>query len=115
MPKKTRTKRPKSQSEALPERSPRPLQFSKSSDPSFEHLEDVTPIVEFLEMFRELSDPRAQLPQKLISIRIPVPLLAAFQFKCRHAGIPYQTMIKRLMKDWLSRHTLPGEGDSQQR
>ena len=65
------------------------------------NLDDVTPIVEFLSHFQELVDPNAQLPSKLISLKIAIPLLAAFRFKAKQAGIPYQTMIKRLMEKWL--------------
>ena len=67
-------------------------------------LHDITPIVDFLEMFRELSDPRARNPQKLIGLKVPEPLLAAFRFKAKQLGAPYQTMIKRLMVDWLKLH-----------
>jgi hypothetical protein len=35
---------------------------------SLGELEDVTPIIAFLEMFQEIPDPRAQLPLKLISL-----------------------------------------------
>ena len=81
----------------------RGLQLSKAQEPALLELEDVTPIIEFLEMFQQISDPRAQLPLKLISLKIPVPLLEAFKFRCRELGVPYQTMIKRLMKEWLGR------------
>ncbi len=82
----------------------RGLQLSKEQDSDPLDLEDVTPIIEFLEMFQQISDPRAQLPLKLISLKIPVPLLEAFKFRCQEMGVPYQTMIKRLMKEWLGRH-----------
>lgn len=85
-------------------KSGRGLQLSKLQDPSLGELEDVTPIIEFLEMFQQISDARAQLPLKLISLKVPVPLLDAFKFRCRDMGVPYQTMIKRLMKDWLRHH-----------
>ncbi len=41
---------------------------------------------------------------RLISIKIPVPLLSAFKAKAKAAGVPYQTMIKRLMLAWLKEH-----------
>lgn len=75
------------------------LQFS--GGPTFPDTDDVTPIVEFLQNYRDAVDPRAQYPSKLISIKIPEPLLAAFRFKAEHAGVPYQTMMKRLMLKWL--------------
>lgn len=65
--------------------------------------EDVTPIVEFLQNFRAAVDPRNQAPLKLISIKMPVPLLAAFRFKAESEGVPYQTMIKILMTEWLKK------------
>jgi uncharacterized protein (DUF4415 family) len=82
----------------------RPLQHAKPLEDLPGPLEDITPIVDFLEMFRELSDPRARHPQKLISLKVPEPLLAAFRFKAKQLGVPYQTMIKRLMVDWLKLH-----------
>jgi predicted DNA binding CopG/RHH family protein len=83
---------------------PKPLQLGKTQESNLGDLEDVTPIIQFLEMFQQLADPRAQLPLKLISLKVPVPLLEAFKFRCQHLGVPYQTMIKRLMKEWLERH-----------
>jgi hypothetical protein len=68
-------------------------------------LEDVTPIIAFLENFQELVNPQNKLPSRLISIKIPEPLLAAFRFKAERAGVPYQTMIKKLMMEWLERPT----------
>ena len=80
----------------------RPTQIAARSqiiDPS---IDDVTPIIEFLEQFRMMADPRAQHKSKLISIKIPEPLLAAFRYKAEREGVPYQTMIKKLMYEWLS-------------
>lgn len=79
----------------------RPLQRAKSAADLPGPMQDVAPIIEFVEMFRELTDPRAKHPMKLISIKIPEPMLAAFRFKAERQGVPYQTMIKRLMLDWL--------------
>lgn len=81
----------------------KPLQLSLEQDKLIPDLEDVTPIIEFLENFRNLSDPRAQHPSKLISLKVPEPLLAAFRFKAEHEGVPYQTMIKKLMVEWLKK------------
>jgi predicted DNA binding CopG/RHH family protein len=64
-------------------------------------MEDITPILEFLEQFQELQNLQAKHTSKLISIKIPEQLLAAFRFKAQREGVPYQTMIKRLMMDWL--------------
>ncbi len=82
---------------------PRPIQTGERDVFSLDS-EDVTPIVEFLESFRDMVDPRAQAKSKLISIKIPEPLLAAFKFKAKSSGVPYQTMIKRLMLIWLKQH-----------
>ncbi len=78
------------------------LQKAQSADDNLRDLEDVRPILKFLDDFQRLTDPRAQLPSKLISIKIPEPLLAAFRFKAQQAGLPYQTMIKKLMEAWLN-------------
>ncbi len=63
-------------------------------------------IVQFLEDFRVLHLTLAQsnlkLKSKLISIKIPESLLGAFRKKAELAGVPYQTQIKILMKEWLS-------------
>jgi hypothetical protein len=37
---------------------------------------------------------------RLISLKVPAPLLASFKVKAQLSGVPYQTQIKRLMKDW---------------
>jgi uncharacterized protein (DUF4415 family) len=63
--------------------------------------EDVTHIVEFLETFRELADPRAQKPAKLISIKIPEQLLTTFRFKAERENKRYQTKIKELMLEYV--------------
>lgn len=57
-------------------------------------------ILEFLENFQKLM---AGAPEKcqLISLKIEPSLLKAFKFKSKLAGVPYQTQIKKLMKDWV--------------
>ena len=57
-------------------------------------------IVRFLDDFRRLHGSR-RAPSRLISIKVPEDLLAAFKARARLAGIPYQTQIKRLMTAWL--------------
>jgi uncharacterized protein (DUF4415 family) len=69
--------------------------------------EDVTHIVEFLEAFRELADPRAQKPSKLISIKIPEQLLATFRFKAERENKRYQTKIKELMLEYVRGSATP--------
>jgi predicted DNA binding CopG/RHH family protein len=61
-------------------------------------------IVEFLENFRELQSAvqsQARAKSRLISIKIPEDLLEAFRKKSALEGVPYQTQIKKLMKEWL--------------
>lgn len=58
-------------------------------------------IVRFLEDFRALHSRGRPAKSRLISMRVPEPLLDAFKTKARLGGVPYQTQIKRLMQDWL--------------
>lgn len=58
-----------------------------------------TQIARFLEDFRQLH--AADQRSKLISIKIPEPLLAAFKARCKVEDVKYQTQIKHLMKAWL--------------
>jgi len=44
-------------------------------------------------------------PSKLISIKMPPPLLRAFKQKCSIEGLRYQTQIKELMRTWLLEST----------
>jgi predicted DNA binding CopG/RHH family protein len=80
----------------------RPIQLASKSQLLGQDLEDVTPIVQFLEDFRIMSDSRAQKKSRLISIKIPEPMLAAFKYKSAQTNTPYQTKIKQLMLEWLS-------------
>ncbi len=58
-------------------------------------------IVRFLEDFRLLHSRVRSAKSRLISIKVPEPLLDAFKTKARLKGVPYQTLIKRLMEEWL--------------
>lgn len=64
--------------------------------------EGMTPdqILEFLENYRMLF---STVPEKsqLISLKIEPSLLKAFKRRAELEGIPYQTQIKKLMKNWL--------------
>lgn len=86
----------------------RPVQYF--SDEAIERSRDVSPleIIRFLESFRNLHLSSNAMPgeSKLISIKIPVPLLEAFKARSGAMGVPYQTQIKTLMKKWLT----SGEG-----
>lgn len=56
-------------------------------------------ILTFLEHYRLMQ--ASEDKTKLISIKIPESLLAAFRQKSELAGIKYQTNIKALMLQWL--------------
>jgi predicted DNA binding CopG/RHH family protein len=58
-------------------------------------------VIEFIDGFRQLH---AESPahSKLISIKIPKPLLTQFRAKCQMEGIRYQTQIKKLMHCWVA-------------
>jgi len=80
----------------------RPVQYF-----SQEYLEkcrslSVEQILQFLEDFRALhAGVSAPGKSRLISLKVPELLLAAFKAKANLSGVPYQTQIKRLMSDWL--------------
>lgn len=79
----------------------RPVQyFSKEY---LEQCRSMTPeqIVRFLDDFRRLHSNAAPAKSRLISMKVPEPLLDAFKMKARLSGVPYQTQIKRLMSAWL--------------
>ena len=57
-------------------------------------------VLTFLENYRLMQNPDDK--SKLISIKIPESLLAAFRQQCDLNGIKYQTQIKELMVDWLN-------------
>ncbi|MHC4427428.1 MAG: CopG family antitoxin [Planctomycetota bacterium] len=71
------------------------------SDEYLEHSRRLTPdqTVEFLEQFREMQTPAPR--SRLISMKVPEPLLNAFKLRCRAEGLRYQTQIKELMRLWL--------------
>lgn len=80
--------------------SERPLQ--RFSDMYLERCRQLTPedVVRFLEDFRRLHG-AATARSRLISLKVPEPLLAAFKAKARLHGVPYQAQIKTLMQAWL--------------
>jgi predicted DNA binding CopG/RHH family protein len=77
----------------------RPVQYF--SDEYLQQCKGATPeqILEFLEQYRLMQARPAA--SKLISIKIPEPLLQAFRQKCEIEGVKYQTRIKQLMQEWL--------------
>jgi predicted DNA binding CopG/RHH family protein len=77
----------------------RPLQ--RFSAEYLESIRKISPdqVVRFLDEFRQIHAPNR--PSRLISMRIPVPLLVAFKNRCELEGTRYQTRIKQLMAEWL--------------
>ena len=65
-------------------------------------------IVRFLEDFRRIHGQVASR-SRLISLKVPEPLLAAFKTKARLGGVRYQTQIKNLMRQWLEEATPQGD------
>ena len=61
-------------------------------------------VLRFLDDFRRLHGARPA-PSKLISLKVPEDLLNAFKAQAQLAGVPYQTQIKTLMKEWLQRRS----------
>jgi len=62
-------------------------------------------IIDFLENYRNLFAEFAELPEKchLISLKVEPSLLNAFKQKAQLEGVAYQTLIKKLMRDWLQK------------
>ncbi len=58
-------------------------------------------VIRFLEDFRTLQSSRPSR-SKLISLKVPENLLAAFKARAELAGVPYQTLIKQLMRERLT-------------
>ena len=80
--------------------SKRPIQYFTPE--YLERCKKMTPdeILQFLEDFRQLSVIKHEKCQ-LISLRVEPSLLNAFKNKAKLHDIPYQTKIKRLMRDWI--------------
>lgn len=57
----------------------------------------------FLEDFRKLQDRRAPAKSRLISLRIDEALLERFREKASGLGIPYQSLLKQLVRDYLAK------------
>ena len=60
-------------------------------------------IARYLEDFRIVNKPIIKPVSKLISIKVETDLLEAFKTKARLDGVPYQSRIKAIMRDWLKR------------
>ena len=57
-------------------------------------------VVRFLEDFKRIQG-AGSTRSRLISLKVPEPLLAAFKVQAKLRGVPYQTQIKTLMRAWL--------------
>jgi predicted DNA binding CopG/RHH family protein len=78
----------------------RPVQFF--TDEYLERCQEMTAdqVVRFLEDFRTLHASRPSR-SKLISLKVPEDLLEAFRQRAELAGVPYQSQIKQLMREWV--------------
>ena len=79
----------------------RPVQYF--TDDYLRRCAKVSPeqIVEFLENYRVLVSNVSEKCQ-LISLKVEPSLLQAFKQKAILEGVPYQTQIKKLMKNWIT-------------
>ena len=77
----------------------RPVQYFDAA--YLEQCRQMSPeqILEFLESFRRMGEKPERT--KLISLKVPEPLLTAFRQRCELEGVKYQTRIKMLMREWL--------------
>ena len=78
----------------------RPVQ--KFSDEYLERCGEMShdEIVRFLDDFRRIHGNKRR-QSRLISMKVPDDLLAAFKAKARLCNVRYQTQIKKLMTEWL--------------
>lgn len=62
-----------------------------------------TQIARWLEDYRIMVGSKSKVvaKSKLISLKVPEDMLAAFRQKAEMSGVRYQTQIKKLMEDWL--------------
>ncbi len=74
------------------------------SDEYLQRCRKMTPdqIIQFLDDFRQLHGAPVRSKSKLISIKVPENLLNTFKMRATLAGVPYQTQIKMLMKEWVA-------------
>lgn len=59
----------------------------------------------FLENFRLLQDRRPAPKSRLISLRIDETLLERLRERAKSMGLPYQTLIKNLIRDHLTQES----------
>ncbi len=89
----------------------RPVQFFSAD--YLKQCKDVTPeqALTFLEEFRLLQQQKSHVKSRLISMKVPEPLLASFRQRCEIEGFKYQTQIKKLMQAWVSNHDYPDDSN----
>ncbi|MGB0452688.1 MAG: CopG family antitoxin [Bacteriovoracaceae bacterium] len=78
--------------------------LQKFSDEYLKNARTLSPeqVLSFLEDFRLLHGHSDEIKKsKLISMKVPQNLLNAFKNKAQLENIPYQTLIKKLMTDYL--------------
>ena len=73
------------------------------NDEYLEQCRAMTPdeIIQYLDDFRQLHGARVSSRSKLISMKVPESLLNVFRAQAVREGVPYQTKIKALMKEWV--------------
>ncbi len=77
----------------------RPVQYFTKE--YLENCKKLTPmqILKLLDDYRILHLGNPKKPKKII-LEIPETLLSVFKTKAKLKGVPYQTKIKELMKEW---------------
>lgn len=60
----------------------------------------VSEILHFLEDYRQIAS-GDEGPTKLISLRVPEKILELFKIKAKHQDKKYQTVIVKLMREYL--------------
>ena len=78
----------------------RPVQYFTKE--YLEQCKKLTPeqIIEFLDNYRLMVSHTHEKCQ-LISLKVEPSLLKTFKQKAKLAGVPYQTQIKKLMREWI--------------
>jgi predicted DNA binding CopG/RHH family protein len=79
----------------------RPIQYF--SEDYLRQCSEMAPeqIVTFLDQFRLLHAKAGKSKSRLISMKVDETLLETFRTQSQLRGVPYQTQIKRLMREWL--------------
>ena len=62
-------------------------------------------IVRFLDDFKLIHQRSGPVKTKLISMKVEENLLVTFKTQVKLDGVPYQSLIKLLMREWLQERT----------